>query len=283
MARISSSNSSSSSSNLHDSYYYYNTNSNVRATCYAVNSSSAAIQGFHYSTTGAGGGMPSPPLSPPLAASHTSTTKHAVSGQPSRSGRARRGGAAYHITEECERLFCETLRTVFLGEGDMARQDSLVMSMHKQLPADVNDYGVQVQQFADQGTGLPSPPESDGPAVAKGSICDWIETWDYVGGIMFRGFVAENDGEKAMFVFFDQAVIWGDLKAGLMALLELCDVPYFSCSRLVVCVDRHTESRARIALTKDLGWIGFQLTTLGDFADGDEVTSDEWLFMDMEV
>jgi hypothetical protein len=37
------------------------------------------------------------------------------------------------------------------------------------------------------------------------------------------------------------------------------------------------------ALTKDLGWIGFQLTTLGDFASGDEVTSNKWLFMDMEV
>ena len=68
-----------------------------------------------------------------------------------------------------------------------------------------------------------------------------------------------------------------------MALLELCDVPYFSCSRLVVCVDRQSEPRAMETLTKDLGWIGFQLATLGDFADGDEVTSDKWLVMEMDV
>jgi hypothetical protein len=48
----------------------------------------------------------------------------------------------------------------------------------------------------------------------KGAITDWIEMWDYVGGIRFRGFVAEKEDEKAMFVFFDEAVIGGDLKAG---------------------------------------------------------------------
>jgi hypothetical protein len=96
----------------------------------------------------------------------------------------------------------------------MVRQDSLVMGMHKQLPVDINDYGVQVQRSTNRGTGLPSPPEPEGLAITKGSICDWIETWDYVGGIRFRGFVTEKAGEKAMFVFFDQVVIGADLKAG---------------------------------------------------------------------
>jgi hypothetical protein len=41
--------------------------------------------------------------------------------------------------------------------------------------------------------------------------------WDYVGGIQFRGFVAEKEDEKAMFVFFDQSVVVGDLKAGYVA------------------------------------------------------------------
>ena len=68
-----------------------------------------------------------------------------------------------------------------------------------------------------------------------------------------------------------------------MALLELCEVPEFDCSRLIVCLDRHIDSRAMEALTKDLGWIGFQLTTLNGFTHGDEITSDKWLFMDMEV
>jgi hypothetical protein len=68
-----------------------------------------------------------------------------------------------------------------------------------------------------------------------------------------------------------------------MALLELCEVPDFGCSRLIICLDRHIESQAMEVLTKDLGWIGFQLTTLDGFTHGDEITSDKWLFMDMEV
>lgn len=68
-----------------------------------------------------------------------------------------------------------------------------------------------------------------------------------------------------------------------MALLELCEAPYFTCSRLIVCIDRHSDPRARDALTKDLGWIGFQLTTLVDFTQADAITSDRWLFMDMDV
>lgn len=68
-----------------------------------------------------------------------------------------------------------------------------------------------------------------------------------------------------------------------MAVLELCEVDYFSCSRLVVCLDRTTDARAMNALVKDLGWIGFQLTTLNDFTDGDDITSNKWLFMDMDI
>jgi len=115
------------------------------------------------------------------------------------------------------------------------------------------------------------------------TISDCIEMWDYIGGVRFRGFVAEQSGEKAMFVFFDQAVVGGDLKAGLMALLELCEVEYFACDRLVVCIDRHADATARDALAKDLGWIGFSLTTLDDFSESGELTSDTWLFMEMDT
>lgn len=50
----------------------------------------------------------------------------------------------------------------------------------------------------------------------KSTVVDCIEMWDYVGGIRFRGFVAEQEGEKAMFVFFDQAVLQSssDMKSG---------------------------------------------------------------------
>jgi hypothetical protein len=70
------------------------------------------------------------------------------------------------------------------------------------MSKDANDYG----------SGYPFPePES---------VSDWIEMWDYVGGIRFRGFVAEKEDERAMFVFFDQAVVAGDLKAGYVTSLS---------------------------------------------------------------
>ncbi|KAF2746879.1 hypothetical protein M011DRAFT_403533 [Sporormia fimetaria CBS 119925] len=230
-------------------------------------------------------GIPSPPQSPPLAARHTSA-KQAMPTMVG--GQARRGGAAYTITEECERLFCVTLRAVFLGERNTAGQDSLVTGMqnYDSLPGAVSDYGVQVRRYPDRPSQLPSPEMEMGDLHSDyGIVQTWIEVWDYVGGNRFRGFVAEQNGERAMFVFFDQVLISGDLKAGLMALLELCDTPDFSCSRLVACLDRNTDPVIMGALTKDLGWIGFQLTTLNEFTNGedDEITSERWLFMDMDV
>lgn len=148
--------------------------------------------------------------------------------------------------------------------------------------ANVNDYGIDVRQFTSRILDSPSP-ETVGYVQQKGLVSDWIEMWDYVGGIRFRGFVAEKDDEKAMVIFFDQNVIGGDLKAGLMALLELCGVDYFSCTRLVVCIDRHTPKPALDVLSKDLGWIGFQLTTLREFAEAGDVLSNKWLFMEMDT
>lgn len=69
-----------------------------------------------------------------------------------------------------------------------------------------NDYGTRVE-------GYPSP-EPEEMSSTSSVITDWIEMWDYVAGIRFRGFVAEENGDKAMFVLFDQSVVAGDLKAG---------------------------------------------------------------------
>jgi hypothetical protein len=68
-----------------------------------------------------------------------------------------------------------------------------------------------------------------------------------------------------------------------MALLELCEVNSLSCDRLIVCIDRQADTTTRDTVVKDLGWIGFGLTTLDDFSDAGELTSDKWLFMDMET
>lgn len=48
----------------------------------------------------------------------------------------------------------------------------------------------------------------------------WIEVWDYAGDAIYRGFVAEHNGEKTMFVFFDRALDHG-LKSGYVTLCSL--------------------------------------------------------------
>jgi Ornithine decarboxylase antizyme len=136
----------------------------------------------------------------------------------------RTGGAAYTITEESERLFCETLRAVFLGEGNLAYQDSLVTGVQndQQLLQGHSDYGCDVRSsgsgsmagYENRIRGLPFP-EVDGFVERRGLVTQWVEIWDYVGGARFRGFVAEKeDGERAMFVFFDDGVVGSDLKPG---------------------------------------------------------------------
>ena len=76
-----------------------------------------------------------------------------------------------------------------------------------------NDYGIDARRYSDSST------ESDVPEMVrfdekKSAITDYIEMWDYVGGIRFRGFIAEKEDQRAMFVFFDDSVIKGDVKAG---------------------------------------------------------------------
>lgn len=236
-------------------------------------------------------GIPSPPLSPPLSAYGSSKNSGGYNSASQGRRGLRRGGAAYTITGESERLFCETLRAVFLGEGNLACQDSLVTGVQndQQLLQGHSDYGCDVRSsgsmtgYEDRIHGLPFP-EVDGFVERRGLVTQWVEIWDYVGGARFRGFVAEKeDGERAMFVFFDDGVVRSDLKPGLMALLELCDIPFFSCSRLVVCLDRNTNATEMKALTRDLGWVGFGLTTLAEWTRGDEITSDSWIFMGMDV
>ena len=150
-------------------------------------------------------GIPSPPSSPPLAAL-TSANELALMSktnnrQRDNDGRrkSRREGAAYHIREECERLFCESMKTVFLGEEGMAATNgSYVM-----------------------GTNAHSPPDERldtyNPYFSKGetqAVDAWIEVWDYVGGASFRGFVGGNGEKKTLFAFFDSAVVGRDSKQG---------------------------------------------------------------------
>jgi len=123
----------------------------------------------------------------------------------------------------------------------------------------------------------------DGFIERRGMVEQWIELWDYVGGARFRGFVAEHEGERALFVFFDEGAVANDLKPGVTALLELCGVPEIDCTRLVACLDRNTDAENLKGLTKDLGWVGFEAMTLADWTDGKILLSDRWLFLGMDV
>jgi oligosaccharide translocation protein RFT1 len=139
----------------------------------------------------------------------------------------------------------------------------------------------------------------------------FIEVWDYVGGTSFRGFIADRQlsrgrVEKSLFLFFEH-VAGTQLKHGLMALIELAS-ECFACDRLIICLERNAEGLQ--SLVRDLGWVGFELVTLsrwvqhdiprksgpqarcGSFSSvsttssvfsEDEVTSEKWLFLEMEV
>lgn len=71
----------------------------------------------------------------------------------------------------------------------------------------------------------------------------------------------------------------------LMALLELAGTPEFSCENLVACLDRETDTKEdHDDLVRDLGWVGFEPTTLEPWSPGAvDITSDRWLFLSMEV
>jgi hypothetical protein len=207
------------------------------------------------------------------------------------------GEAAQTIAEECERLFCDTLFTMFLGERHGGPRRSLAMGAHYQS----------------------GRPES----IKHGrKVLEWIEVWEYANDTIYRGFISEDSRGKVMFVFFENNDLEWDLKPGfvplhlplfpilqgrngkrmaplgllwplhinlkcpsLMALLELADNEAFNCTRIVACVPRSPESSATV-LTRNLGWCGFFLTTLENFAsytDSRALVSKEWLFLVSEI
>jgi len=208
------------------------------------------------------------------------------------------GGAAISITEECERLFCETLRVVFLGERNGHLQDSLVMGSYNSVDSAISgrsrrrmsslDSGPLLGTILAPGLGTP-PPDKHGsrPAViVTPQIVQWLEIYDYTSDARFRGFIATNSiGQRSLFIFFEHNIVGKDLKQALMALIELASTPALPpCDQMVVCFDREEEETpVTKALLRDLGWIGFELSTLEDWAEGLELTSNKWLFVAMDV
>lgn len=74
-----------------------------------------------------------------------------------------------------------------------------------------------------------------------------------------------------------------------MALLELTSHPDISCDQLIACVDRtaggHSEDDEDevLSVTRDLKWVGFELTMLDGWAGEKDCLSDRWLFLGMDA
>ncbi|KAG5985238.1 hypothetical protein E4U55_007863 [Claviceps digitariae] len=255
---------------------------NVLASCYIVDST-AQLKGMHYCTTGGPSGipevptsgLPSPPTSPPLAALNSSNElallpKNKKSNNSSNRRSGRRGGAALMIREECERFFCESMKTVFHGEMNLSMNGSCLSSAYLQTPPPEDRMHDAFHQNAHL--------ETRGFKVES-----WMEVWDYAGGASFRAFVASNGQEESLFVFFDvEGALGRDLKKALMALIELADGP-LGCCHIVACVDRRMPVDYALELTKSLQWVGFEMTTLDHWAQDLDVTSHRWVLMGMEI
>jgi len=100
-----------------------------------------------------------------------------------------KGEAMHTIPEECERLFCDTLSTTFLGEGTGAEQESL-------------------------GTGAFQSIQPSHFGLGYDRIQKWVEVWDYTGDAIYRGFVTDMNGERTLFVFFEDGALDHGLKSG---------------------------------------------------------------------
>ncbi|KAB8204578.1 Ornithine decarboxylase antizyme [Aspergillus parasiticus SU-1] len=170
-----------------------------------------------------------------------------------------KGEAAHTIPEECERLFCDTLSVIFLGEGILSGQESLGAGAYQVQP---NNSGYEHSR-----------------------IQEWVEVLDYTSDCIYRGFVTSSNDERVLFIFFSECALGQGLKTGLIALFELASLPEFGCSQIVACIPR-SQSAAELEVVRNLGWCGFNLTTLQPWSTGNFVElslSAKWLFLRAEV
>lgn len=75
------------------------------------------------------------------------------------------------------------------------------------------------------------------------------------------------------------------LSFSLIALFELAGIDAFGCSQIVACV-RRSQHMNEMELVRNLGWCGFNLTTLETWSTGDNLgplLSTKWLFLVAEV
>jgi len=196
------------------------------------------------------------------------------------------------IREECERFFCESMKAVFPGEGDAPTYGSGAMSVAGVLtPPDDDPFPSHYSKRLVTTTAYPTDQASVTAAVTAAAtftattaveVSAWLEVWDYVGGASVRAFVARSGSDKTLFAFLDASSLERELKAALVALIEIAEDP-LGCSSLVLCVDRSIPDAESKELLKSLGWVGFEVTGLGQWIGGRDITSKRWLFLGMEV
>ncbi|OOF90758.1 hypothetical protein ASPCADRAFT_518932 [Aspergillus carbonarius ITEM 5010] len=232
----------------------------VLASCYSVNVSTSVIDGFHYCTTTGQehSGIPEVPSGPKMSSSPPFELSIASDMGGSRPGiilPEYKGEAMHTIPEECERLFCDILSAIFLGERRLSRQESL---------------GVDVSQ---------------GRLNNNMPVQKWFELLDYTSDTVHRGFVTNLSGEQTLFVFLAENALGHGLKTGLIALFELANLSAFGCAQIVACIPRSHDAVETEAV-RNLGWCGFNLTTLQPWSaeSGIECSlSTKWLFLDAEA
>ncbi|EKV11156.1 Yippee family protein [Penicillium digitatum PHI26] len=155
--------------------------STVLATCYSVEPSTSKVHGFHYCTT-PGAGVQCPPYD--MIDSRAERTWPGIRPEY-------KGEATHNIPEECERLFCDRLSATFLGERNSAGQESLGMDAFQNIQSN------QIGHRNDR-------------------IKRWTEVWDYSSDAIYRGFVAEHNKERTLFVFFEDRAVEHGLKSGVL-------------------------------------------------------------------
>lgn len=173
-----------------------------------------------------------------------------------------RGEAAQTITEECERLFCDTLSAMFLGERNRRHRTSLVMGAFQQSVRPENR-----------------------KLSRQREIEAYLELWDYANDAIYRGFVVEGCGQRTLFVFLDSQATSHGIKTALLSLFELAEVEAFECSQIIACVPRSDDPLGS-GIVRNLGWCGFSLTSLDSWmppGSGAPALSDRWLFLAAQV
>lgn len=110
--------------------------------------------------------------------------------------------AAYTIPGECERLFCDNMAAIFLGEGNFVRPESLGMDALDIRPDEAKKERTCIQR--------------------------WVEVLDYTSDAVYRGFVGSVGEEQTLFVFFEDSIPGCNLKTGYVYLDILS---YLGCYR----------------------------------------------------